>query len=68
MPAGQSQPPALDWRKSRASAATTNCVEIAGTGSAVLVRDASHRSGALLTCTPSQWIAFLARVRSGDPQ
>ena len=68
MPGRQSRRSALDWRTSSASAAHSNCVEIACTGSVVLVRDSGHRSGALLTCTLTQWSAFLARVRSGDPQ
>jgi len=68
MPAGQSRRSALGWRKSSASGEDASCVEIASTASAVLVRDSSHRSGALLTCTLTQWSAFLARVRSGDPQ
>ena len=68
MPARQSRRSTLDWRKSSASATHTNCVEIACTGSAVLVRDSGHRSRAVLTCTLTQWSAFLARVRSGDPQ
>jgi hypothetical protein len=68
MPARQSRRSALGWRKSSVSAGDSECVEIACTGPAVLVRDSGHRSGALLMCTLTQWSAFLARVRSGDPQ
>lgn len=68
MPAWQSRRSAPNWRKSSASAPQGECVEIACIGSAVLVRDSSRRSGVLLAYTPTQWSAFLARVRSGDPQ
>lgn len=66
MPARQSRRSVLDWRKSSASAPDSNCVEIACTRSAVLVRDSSHPSGALLTWTPAQWSAFLTRICSGE--
>jgi len=66
MPAGQSRPSTLNWRKSHVSNAQGECVEIACTRSAVLVRDSRNTSGALLSCTPSQWSAFLRRVRGGE--
>jgi hypothetical protein len=56
----------LSWRKSSASNPNGECVEIASTGSGVLMRDSSQPSGFLLACTPAQWSAFLRRVRSGE--
>jgi Domain of unknown function (DUF397) len=67
MPAKQNRRSKLDWRKSRASAGNNECVEIARTGTSVLVRDSSKPSGALLEFAPAQWSAFLSRVRGGEP-
>ena len=65
MPAWQSRQSTLDRHKSSASGGNSECVEIACTGSLVLVRDSGDPSGALLACAPAQWSAFLTRVRSG---
>jgi hypothetical protein len=65
MPARQSRQSTLNWRKSRASSATTSCVEIARAGPLVLVRDSGQQSGTLLGFTPTQWTAFVARVQTG---
>jgi hypothetical protein len=67
MPARQNRRSKLDWRKSRASGSSGECVEIACTGPSVLVRDSSRPSGSLLEFTPTQWSAFLNRVRGGEP-
>jgi hypothetical protein len=67
MPAKQNRQSKRDWRKSTASGNGNECVEIACTGPAVLVRDSSRPSGALLEFTPTQWSAFLSRVRGGEP-
>ena len=66
MPARQSRQSTLDWRKSSASADGPTCVEIASTGPSVLVRDSSQRSGSLLAFAPTQWTAFLERIRGGE--
>jgi hypothetical protein len=66
MPARQSRPFTLDWRKSSASAGNQECVEIACAGPLVLVRDSSQPSGALLAFPSAQWSAFLNRVRGRE--
>jgi hypothetical protein len=66
MPARQSRQSTLQWRKSSASDAAPNCVEIASTGPSVVVRDSRDPSGALLAFTSAHWSAFLERVRSGE--
>jgi hypothetical protein len=62
-------PPNLDsslsWRKSRASGGNGNCVEIAKSGSSVLVRDSADRPGPVLALTRAQWGGLLRRIRSG---
>jgi len=63
MPARQSPQSELNWRKSRASDNTADCVEISSTADAVLVRDSRDRSGALLTFLPAQWSAFVKRFQ-----
>ena len=59
------------WRKSSYSSAQGNCVEAAGHGSGVLVRDTQDRTGPLLRFTPEAWRRFAARVKrslASDPQ
>jgi hypothetical protein len=46
----------LNWRKSSASGGESACVEVAQSGSSVLVRDSSNPSGAVLVLTSSQWL------------
>jgi hypothetical protein len=55
----------LDWRKSSYSGNAGNCVEVAETPSAVLVRDTQHRHLGCLDFAPSEWVAFLADLRAG---
>jgi len=53
----------LAWRKSKASADVGNCVEVACTGSAVLVRDSKNLASGYLTVGQTGWRQFLARIR-----
>jgi hypothetical protein len=49
------------WRKSSASDTIgSQCVEVAWTGEAVLVRDSKDRQGPVLAFTPTAWRSFLA--------
>ena len=52
----------LIWRKSSASGGNANCVEVAKSGSSVLVRDSADRSGAVLTLTCAQWRSLVQRI------
>jgi len=54
------------WRKSSASGADSGCVEVAKSGSSVLVRDTANRSGAVLAVTCAQWLGLLRRIRNGE--
>jgi hypothetical protein len=66
MPAQLSQYAALAWRKSTFSSGGGDCVEIAPDALSVLVRDSRNRSGAVLAMSPSQWSAFLRRIRNEE--
>ncbi|QES27070.1 hypothetical protein DEJ47_11885 [Streptomyces venezuelae] len=54
------------WRKSSASGAhDDDCVEIAWTGSTVLIRDSTRPRGAVVAVGPDTWAAFLSAVARG---
>jgi hypothetical protein len=61
------------WRKSTHSNNGGDCVEVAGTGpavavrdSAVAVRDSKDPAGAALAFTPAQWHIFTAKLTDGS--
>ena len=53
------------WRKSKHSNNGGDCVEVAGTGSAVAVRDSKNPDGPALAFTPGQWHTFTAKLTAG---
>lgn len=55
----------VTWRKSRRSGNGANCVEVAHTGTTFLVRDSKNPEGAKLTCTPTEWQAFIGGLKDG---
>lgn len=58
---------AADWRKSSASGAENNCVEVAELPSGgKAVRDSKRPDIAPLRCTAAEWAAFRAGVISGE--
>lgn len=53
-----------NWRKSSYSGQNGDCVEVAGDGGTILVRDTKdRRSGPVLTFTAGQWRVFADAVR-----
>jgi hypothetical protein len=66
MPSRQSGDFTLIWRKSKASVAQGECVEMASTQKSVLVRDSRDAAGAVLEFSPPQWSSFVRRIREGD--
>jgi uncharacterized protein DUF397 len=56
----------ITWRKSRRSADTGNCVEIAENLTSLLVRDSRDPSGPVLVVTAKQWRHLVVRIQGGD--
>jgi hypothetical protein len=57
----------VQWRKSRASNPSGNCVEVAALPDGdVAMRNSRHPSGAALVYTRAEVSAFLAGVRNGE--
>ncbi|MGD0703062.1 MAG: DUF397 domain-containing protein [Trebonia sp.] len=54
------------WRKSKESNATGECVEVAITDDAVLVRHSHDPSGPVLSFSHPEWKAFLAGAHKGE--
>jgi hypothetical protein len=55
------------WRKSRASNASGNCVEVAALRPGVAaVRDSRRPDGPALVCTPARLAVFVRRVKNGE--
>ncbi|MGH3187228.1 MAG: DUF397 domain-containing protein [Streptosporangiaceae bacterium] len=53
-----------NWRKSSYSGANGGeCVEVATTAGAVMVRDSTDRGGDTLTVSAAAWRAFVVAVR-----
>jgi hypothetical protein len=53
----------LDWRKATYSNSSSNCVEAAHVPGAVAVRDSKDPSGPRLAIRPTDWRAFMRRLR-----
>jgi hypothetical protein len=61
-----SGPLSIVWRKSKASGAAGNCVEVALVGKSVLIRHSRKPAGPILSFSLSEWTAFLTGVRQGE--
>ncbi|MFF5795974.1 DUF397 domain-containing protein [Streptomyces albogriseolus] len=55
-------PRTVRWGKSSLSGDSSNCVGIAPTAAAVLIRDSKTTSGPQRGLSPTAWAAFLAHV------
>jgi Domain of unknown function (DUF397) len=53
----------LIWRVSSWSAGS-NCIEVAGDKTAILVRDTKNRSRAILSFSPTVWADFVEAVQA----
>ncbi|MFE3451408.1 DUF397 domain-containing protein [Nonomuraea sp. NPDC059194] len=54
------------WRKSSFSNVTGECIEVARTDRAVLVRDSKRPDGAVLSFSHKAWDAFKVGVKDGQ--
>lgn len=54
----------VEFRKSSYSANGVNCVEVAETPDAVLVRDTQNRHLGHLGFSPGEWTAFLSSLKN----
>jgi hypothetical protein len=55
------------WRKSTYSGGNgSDCVEVGGSGPAVVVRDTKNRAGAMLAFGPDAWRRFAATIKDAD--
>ncbi len=54
------------WRKSSHSTGVNECVEVAGMGSAVAVRDSKNPGAGHLIFAAAEWKVFLRSVKSGS--
>ena len=59
------RPEQIVWRTSSMSG-HSNCVEVAFSGQAVLVRDSKNRDEGILSSTRSAWKDFLEAIRAGN--
>lgn len=57
---------ALEWRKSRASAEGTDCLEVRVAGSSVWIRDSRDKTGPVLVVEYWRWREFVECVRGGQ--
>jgi hypothetical protein len=53
-----------DWRRSKYSGSNGNCLEAAGNGRVVAVRDSKDPAGPCLVFKPSAWQQFAARLKN----
>jgi uncharacterized protein DUF397 len=54
------------WRRSTASAAGGNCVEVAYLDESVLMRHSQNPNGPVLSFSLQEWDAFLTGVHAGE--
>jgi hypothetical protein len=51
------------WRKSRHSLGNGNCVQVAASSDAVLVRDSADSTSSVISYSAEAWCAFIAATK-----
>jgi hypothetical protein len=59
-------PDSLTWRKAKRSTGQNDCIEVAQTPGAVLIRDSKNPGGGHLAVATRIWEAFVTRVKNGS--
>jgi hypothetical protein len=59
--------PASIWRKSRHSVANGNCVQVAASLDAVMIRDSADSEGPVISYPAAAWCSFVAAVKIPNP-
>jgi hypothetical protein len=60
-------PTEITWHKSSFSTGQNDCVEVAHSGAAVLIRDSKNPGGGHLTVSKRTWGSLICRVKDGRP-
>lgn len=55
------------WRKSRHSVANGNCVQVAASSDAVMVRDSADSAGPVVSYPAEAWRAFITAAKMPHP-
>jgi hypothetical protein len=55
------EPAVLMWHKSN-SCIQSECIEVAGRGNRILIRDSADSSGPILEFQHQEWCAFIRRI------
>jgi hypothetical protein len=58
-------PTDISWRKSSFSTGQNDCVEVARTPAAVLIRDSKNPASGNLTVTAHTWESLITSIRNG---
>lgn len=58
--------PESRWRKSSYSGSGNNCVEVATSDAAVVIRDSKNPSGPALTFSPQAWETFTRSIKAKE--
>ncbi len=55
------------WRKSRRSLGNGNCIQVAVSSDAVMVRDSADSAGPVISYPAEAWRVFVAAAKMPDP-
>ena len=56
----------VEWQKGKRSGNANDCIEVAGPGAAVFIRDSKNPTGPALTFTREEWVALRDGIKDGE--